>query len=94
MALSQEIQQYSQEISAEYKEKKGIYTLSLIVAERKTMLSKQKLTYQAKFRIDETKKLVKFTELLLEIFLWNECGHGFSNSEFSDRKRGPAGIRY
>ena len=88
MVLSQQIQQYSQELSADYKEKKGVYTLSLIVAERKTMLSKQKLTYQAKFRIDETEKQVRFTEMLLESSSGMNAGMDFQTQNFRTGKGG------
>lgn len=88
MALLQEIQGYTQEISAELKEKKGVYTLTLIVAERKTLLSKQKLTYQAKFRIDETEKLVKFTEMLLESSSGMNAGMEFQTQNYRTGKEG------
>jgi len=88
VALAQEIQQYTQEVSADLKEKKGIYTLSLIVAERKTLLSKQKLSYQAKFRIDETQKLVKFTEMLLESSSGMNAGMDFQTQNYRTGKGG------
>jgi hypothetical protein len=86
--LTQEIKQYSQEISADLKEKKGINTLTLIVAERKTFLSKQKLTYQAKFRIDVTEKLVKFTEMLLESSSGMDGGMEFQTQSYRTGKGG------
>ena len=88
MALSQEIVQYAQEISANLKERKGSNTLSLIVAERKTFLSKQKLTYQAKFRIDETEKLVKFTEMLVESSSGMNAGMDYQTQNFRTGKGG------
>ena len=88
MALQQEILNYAQEISAATKEKKGSYTLSLIVAERSAFLSKQKLTYQAKFRIDETQKLVKFTEMLLESSSGMNAGADFQTQNYRTGKGG------
>ncbi|MFL7812513.1 MAG: ribonucleoside-triphosphate reductase [Anaerolineales bacterium] len=88
MALQQEILNYAQEISAATKEKKGSYTLSLIVAERSAFLSKQKLTYQAKFRIDETQKLVKFTEMLLESSSGMNAGTDFQTQNYRTGKGG------
>ncbi len=88
MVLSQEILQYAQEISANLKERKGSYTLSLIVAERKTFLSKQQLTYQAKFRIDETEKLVKFTEMLVESSSGMNAGMDYQTQNFRTGKGG------
>jgi hypothetical protein len=88
MTLAQEILGYSQDISADVKEKKGSYTLSLIVAERKTLLSKQKLTYQAKFRIDDPEKLVKFTEKLVESSSGMNAGTDFQTQSFRTGKGG------
>ncbi|MEJ2448448.1 MAG: hypothetical protein P8Y37_11000 [Anaerolineales bacterium] len=88
MALTQDFLGYAQEISADIKEKKGVYTLSLIVAERKAFLSKQKLTYQAKFRIDDPQKLVKFTEMLLESSSGMNAGTDFQTQSFRTGKGG------
>jgi hypothetical protein len=88
MALTQDILGYAQEISADIKEKKGVYTLSLVVAERKAFLSKQKLTYQAKFRIDDPQKLVKFTEMLLESSSGMNAGTDFQTQSFRTGKGG------
>lgn len=54
-------------------EKKGLYTLERVVAERKSFLCRKKLLYRAKFRIVEEKKEVHFTELL------KESGFGLSS---------------
>lgn len=88
MSLAQEIAQFAQGISAELKEKKGSYTLSLIVAERKAFLSSQKLTYRAKFRIDEAQKLVKFTEMLIESSSGMSAGSDFQTQSFRTGKGG------
>lgn len=88
MALSQDILDYAQEISADIKEKKGVYTLSLIVAERKAFLSKQKLTYRAKFRIDDPQKLVNFTEMLLESSSGMNAGTDFQTQNYRTGKGG------
>lgn len=67
MQLPEEFGKFAQSIpGAELKEKKDIYELSFIVAERKAFLSTQKLEYKAKFRVDDTNKVVKFTEMLKE----------------------------
>ena len=65
-ALFDQIKEYVKSLPAELKEKGGIWELKQVVAERKVFLSKQKLEYQAKFRIDDSKKTVKFTEMLKE----------------------------
>jgi hypothetical protein len=54
-------------------EKKGVYTLARVVAERKSFLCRKKLLYRARLRIVEEKKEVHFTELL------KESGFGLSS---------------
>jgi len=66
MALKEELAACAKRIPADLKEKKGVYTLEFTVAERKVLLSKKKLTYSAKFRIDDDKKELRFTEMLKE----------------------------
>ncbi len=70
-----EIKKIAAGIPAEIKEKKGLYSFEYTVAERKVMLSKKKLTYEAKFRIDEAKKELRFTEML------KESGSGLSSGD-------------
>ena len=60
------IQAYAGRLGAELTEKKGVWQLSKLIAERKAFLSTKKLTYPAKFRIDAETKTLKFTELLAE----------------------------
>lgn len=47
-------------------EKKGVYTLERVVAERKAFLSRKRLLCRARFRIVEEGKESHFTELLKE----------------------------
>jgi hypothetical protein len=54
-------------------EKKGLWDFSVVIAERKAFLSKKKLTYSLKLRMDDTIKTVKFSEML------TEAGSGFSS---------------
>jgi hypothetical protein len=77
MALKDEVTAYAKGIPAELKEKKGLYTLELTVAERKVLLSKKKLTYSAKFRIDDEKKELRFTEMLKEVSSGMSSGDDF-----------------
>lgn len=88
MDLDQAVKTYAKEISANLKEKKGVYDLSLVVAERKTMMSKQKLSYEAKFKIDEKEKAVKFTELLKESSSGMNADMGFQTQSFRTGKGG------
>ena len=88
MDLLKEIQAYAKSIPADFKEKKGSCDLSFTVAERKALLSKQKLTYQAKFRIDDTEKIIHFAEMLKEASSGMDAGMGFQTSSFSTGKDG------
>jgi hypothetical protein len=60
------IEEFVERIPATLKEKRGVYSVEFTVAERGTFLSKKKLTYSARFRIDEDKKELRFTEMLKE----------------------------
>ena len=66
MSLLEEIGRFVSGIPAELTEKKGVFTLRFVVAERKAFLSKKKLEYIAKFRIDDAGREVRFTEMLAE----------------------------
>jgi hypothetical protein len=73
--LLDKINDFVKTLPAELKESKGIQSFEFVLAERKSFLSTQKLTYSAKFRIDDSKKEVKFTEML------KESGMGLTNSD-------------
>lgn len=66
MALQDEIRAIVAAIPAELTESKGVLSFSYVVAERKMLLCKQKLVYAVKFRIDETRKELTFSEMLKE----------------------------
>lgn len=66
MAISDDIAGMAGSIGAEIKEKKGVYTIRLTVAERKAFLSRKKLEYIAKYRVDEAARELCFTEMLKE----------------------------
>lgn len=88
MDLLQTIQEYAKSIPAELKEKGGIYTLSFTVAERKAFLSTQKLTYEAKMRIDSAGKVVKFTDSLREASAGLQVSVGVKAETYSTGKGG------
>lgn len=67
-------------------EKKGVYTLERVVAERKSFLCRKKLLYRARFRIVEEKKEVHFTELLKESGFGLSMGDGGMSPGFGFRK--------
>ncbi|OGC50526.1 hypothetical protein A2716_04965 [candidate division WWE3 bacterium RIFCSPHIGHO2_01_FULL_40_23] len=75
MALLDKIREFAKTIPAEVKESKDTYTLEFVLAERKAFLTKQKLTYTAKFKIDESSKELRFTEML------KETGIGLSSGD-------------
>ena len=64
--LIDEIKKIVAGIPSELKEKKGVFSFEFTIAERKAFLSTKKLIYGAKFRLDETKKELRFTEMLKE----------------------------
>ena len=66
MSLVDDVNAYANEFGAQMSEKKGVWTFSKVIAERKAFLSKKKLEYTAKFRIDDDAKVMKFTEMLKE----------------------------
>ena len=73
--LIDEIRKITDSIPAELKEKKGLYSFGFTVAERKVLLSKKRLSYLAKFRLDDAKKELRFTEML------KESGSGLSSGD-------------
>ena len=73
--LIDQIKEFLAGIPATVKEKRGVYSVKFIVAERRVFLSKKKLTYSARFRVDEDKKELRFTELL------KESGSGMSTGD-------------
>jgi len=70
-----EIRKITERIPADLKEKKGLYSFEFTVSERKALLSKKRLVYCAKFRLDEAKKELRFTEML------KESGSGLSSGD-------------
>lgn len=78
MNLLEKIQGIAAKIPAQIEEKKGVFSLELVVAERKAFLSKKKLTYRAQFKVDDEKKELRFTEML------KESGFGLSSSAGDD----------
>lgn len=82
MALSDDIREMANSIGAELKEKKGVFTLTLVVAERKALLSRKKLEYVAKFRVDDAARRLRFFEML------KETGSGLSAGSSDDMSPG------
>ncbi len=66
MSVQDDIRQVFAAFPTEFSEKKGVVTAEFVVARRKAFLSKKTLTYIAKYRIDETSREIRFTEMLKE----------------------------
>jgi len=84
--LVDEIRKMVKAIPADLKEKKGVYAVEFTVAERKVFLSKKKLTYSARFRVDEEKKELRFTEMLKEASSGMSSGDSEFGSGFGFKK--------
>jgi len=52
MSITEELKNVVSGIPAKINEKKGVYEFEVQLAERKAFLTKQKLIYSAKFRVD------------------------------------------
>jgi len=61
-----EIEKIKEATQGSLKEKKGVYHLDALIAERKVFLSKKKLTYHVQIKVDEAAKQVHFFEMLKE----------------------------
>jgi len=77
--LIDEIKQTLANLGGKWNEKKGLWDFSTTIAERKAFLSKKKLTYAIKMRIDESTKTVKFSEMLTEASSGLSSGGGFDD---------------
>jgi hypothetical protein len=62
---------------------KSVWAFSVTIAERKAFLSKKKLTYSAKMRIDDDAKTVRFSEMLVEAGSGLFSGGGGFDGEMS-----------
>lgn len=78
MGLLEDIKRAAEGLPAVISDKKGLFTVEQTVAERKTFLSRKRLLYVAKFRIDEGTKTVHFSKIL------KESGFGLSSGSDSD----------
>ncbi|MCX6054373.1 MAG: hypothetical protein NTZ74_05555 [Chloroflexi bacterium] len=72
-----EIKKSLENRSGKWTEKKGVWDYSTTIAERKALLSKKKLTYSLRIRIDDNTKVVRFSEMLVEAGSGLSSGGGF-----------------
>ena len=79
MSVADEIRSYlSDEIRAEVSAKSQGGEAKLLIAEQKSFLSKKKVEYSAKFKVDDGEKTVRFFEML------KESGAGMSGGDSLD----------
>jgi hypothetical protein len=71
--MKEVVEKIAKDLDGKVSEKKGIISVEATIAERKAFLSRKKLTYSFKVKIDDKKKEVKFSEML------KEAGSGFSS---------------
>jgi len=67
MAILEAMQRMAKDRGATLSEKKGLYTFRLLIAERKAFLSKKRLEYIARFRIDDGSREVRFSDKVDEL---------------------------
>ena len=78
MSLKDELIKVSENFPAELKEQRdGSLAMKFVIAERKAFLSKKKLTYKCKARVNDEKKEVTFFEMLSESNAGLSAGSGF-----------------
>ncbi|MFC2099773.1 hypothetical protein ACFLSF_02965 [Candidatus Bipolaricaulota bacterium] len=83
--LVDEVKRFVEGIPAALREKRGVYSVEFTVAERKAFLSKKKLTYSARFRVDDDNKELRFTEALKESgsgVSAGDAGFGFKKESY------------
>ncbi len=88
MTLKERLTEISKSLPAEFKEQKdGSLILQFVVAERKVFLSKKKLTYRCRARVNDEKKKVTFFEILREssVGLSGGAGVGFTKETYGVR---------
>ncbi|HEC93290.1 MAG TPA: ribonucleoside-triphosphate reductase [Candidatus Atribacteria bacterium] len=78
MSLKEKIIEVSKNFPAEFKEQRdGSLALQFVIAERKVFLSKKKLTYKCRVRINDEEREVTFFEMLGESNVGLSVGSGF-----------------
>ena len=77
--MIEEIKTALENYQGNWKDKKGILEFSTTIAERKAFLSKKKLTYSARIKIDDNTKMINFSEMLTEAGSGLSSGSGFDD---------------
>lgn len=81
--MENQIITFAHDFGADLQEKKGLWELTKQIAERKVFLSKKKLNYTAKFRIDNEAKTIVFSEYLAEKSSGLSTGGGGFDADMS-----------
>lgn len=85
--MKEKIEEIAKNIGGNVSEKKGTIIVDALIAERKVFLTKKKLIYTFKVKIDNEAKTVKFTEMLKESGLGFSAGGGdFDTPGFGFKK--------
>ncbi len=95
MPLITKIKQNLADYSGTWKEKrKGRYLFYVTIAERKVFLSRRRLVYRAKLRINDKKKEVIFQEMLKETSsgLLPATGYGFKTESYNTLNKERKGV--
>jgi hypothetical protein len=88
MDLTQAIKEIGKTVPGQFESQKdGSARMEAIIAERKAFLSKKKLTYICRFRVDEPSKEVRFFEML------KESGFGVSSGGGDDEMSSGFGFK-
>ncbi|MCX6538312.1 MAG: hypothetical protein NT151_05165 [Acidobacteria bacterium] len=85
MSIATDLAALGQSLNAEVTDKKGVIKLEIVVAERKSFLSKKKLTYTIKCKPDDGSKELNYSEMLKE--------SGFGVSSGSDDSEAGFGFK-
>lgn len=80
--LIDDIKEYVSGTGGILSEKIGLWTFEAVIAERKSFLANKKLVYRFKFRIDDEKSELRYTEML------KESGVGISSGSDSEGTAG------
>lgn len=64
--LLDEIKEHARTTTGKLVQARDVYVFEIVVAERRVFLSRTRLTYVARFRIDEERKELRFCEALKE----------------------------
>ncbi|MGB9672897.1 MAG: hypothetical protein ACPL3P_02075 [Anaerolineales bacterium] len=77
--IIEEIKTSLRKYNGQWSEKKGLWSFTATIAERKAFLSKKKLSYSAKMRIDDAAKIIHFSEMLSESSSGLSAGGGIDD---------------